>query len=146
MDQRTTEESLGASAPSDSAGAGIKHEAARLMQVGGTSFGMVSDLGQLAAAEVFLTVKTLPKLAGLAILLLPIAFLTWVAFSALTAYFIKYLLESTLAGFVVFFLCQLFVLAACLMLMKGYSKQLGVPRTKAQAKAVFETLKNEFTG
>ncbi len=146
MQKQTSETSPGTDVPGEAPVDRLKQEAARLIEVSGTSLGMVSALAQLAASEIYLSLKTLPKLAGIALLMLPLAFLTWIAFSALVACIFTYLFSSTLAGFFTFFLCQVALMAVCLVLLKRYKKLLGIPRTKEQAKAVFETLKHEITG
>lgn len=146
MQSDSYQDPLGEGAPAGSPVDAAKLEAMRLLQVGSTSLGLVSALGQMAGSELLLTLKTLPKLAGLALLLLPIALLTWIGLSGLIALALGQAFGSSLAGAAVFFLCQLALLLGCLALMRRYQRMLGIPHTRAQARAVFESMKNEVTG
>lgn len=121
-----------------------KLEALRLLQMGGMSFAYLSTISQLAAAELVLSAKTVPKLVGVGLFLVPIVYFAWLGLSALLGWSVYLLLEQSLYGLATFFLLQ------CLLLLVGYayirraSRSIGFKQSKAQISALIETIKHEF--
>ena len=123
-----------------------KLEALRLLQIGGLSFAYLSSISQLAAAELVLSAKTVPKLVGVGLLLVPIIYLAWLGLSAFLSWSAYLVFDSSLLGMGVFFLLQCLLLLLGVWYLRRASRLIGFAQSKAQVSALVETIKHEFKG
>lgn len=123
-----------------------KLEALRLVQMGGMSFAYLSTVTQLAAAELILSAKTIPKLVGVGLFLVPVVYFAWLGFSALVGWSVYLLLNHSLYGLATFFLLQCLLLLIGFMYIRRASRAIGFKQSKAQISTLVETIKHEFHG
>ncbi|HEX7764958.1 MAG TPA: hypothetical protein VF433_15290, partial [Cellvibrio sp.] len=104
----------------------------------------VGGVVDLARVEALLTVRTLPKLMMLWLMMMPIILLTWCAFSALMAWSVVAASGQVGLGMLTFFLLQVLLLFVCRWLFVKYRTRMTFPYTRAQIDQFVRSTQNEF--
>ena len=102
-------------------------------------------LADLAKAELVFALQTLPKLVMVSIIILPVAMLVWLTFSALIYWLVLSLTTSVTSGLVVLFLLQTIVLMGCLSLRRVYLNRLKFSNTREQIASFFSEISDHDT-
>ena len=121
-----------------------ENDVAQTLQLGEQLVGFVGGVVDLARVEALLTVRTLPKLMMLWLMMMPIILLTWCAFSALMAWSVVAASGQVGLGMLTFFLLQVLLLFVCRWLFVKYRTRMTFPYTRAQIDQFVRSTQNEF--
>lgn len=96
----------------------------------------------LAWLELKRALHNLPRMMGLGLALIPLAFLTWISLSLLLAWIAYAATGVATVGFLVLFALQLGVTLLCVRQLKRLGKQSTLPETREQWRLFLEELKH----
>lgn len=141
------DEAAGASADaSHSEGAKSKWEAdvVQTLELGKQFLQMGVGIIGLARAEASLSVRTIPKLLTVWLLMLPVIVLTWCAFSLLVSWIVTGASNEIGLGIFTFFLLQVLLLLVCYWLTVRYRSRIGFGYTRTQIKDFIRSTQHEI--
>ena len=112
--------------------------------IGDQVIGYLGSLGELARLEIGLAFQSIPRLLSAWALLIPLALLLWVSFSATLAWSAYSLSGYPLVGFSCFSLLQLIGCAVAAYQLRRYRQRLRLPNTRRELNRMREVVRREF--
>lgn len=104
---------------------------------------LVAAVLRLGLAEMSLARADLGRLMVVAVLLVPLAVLTWLALGVLAAWLVFEMAGSALAGIAAFAAIQVITLLLLLNKVKTYRHSLSLPATRAQIQTIINEVRYE---
>jgi uncharacterized membrane protein YqjE len=104
---------------------------------------MAGAIIRLAIAEISLAKEDLGRLIISSLLMIPLAVLTWIAFTLLAAWQVYALSASVGLGLLTFAAIQLFAVLLLLNRIKVYRRSLTLPATRTQILSIIDEIRRD---
>ena len=116
----------------------------KTVQLGEQFVGVLGGVVDLARMETLLAVRTVPKFIVLWLLIVPIVFLAWCAFSTLMSWAIFSVSEQIGLALLTFLLLQIVLLLICWWTFERFKKHMSFQYTRSHIASIMQGVKDEF--
>lgn len=128
-----------------STGSAGREKLEETLALGQQALAFLAQLADLLRLEAMLAVQSLPRMAALWLLTLPLALLTWVSFAVLVSWGVYTAVQWPLAGFATFFGLNLLALVVAHLGMRKHIKRMSFRETRQQLRATLGGINEELS-